>query len=554
MEIAVLNLTRLGDLVQTTPVLTGLHKLYPEARIHLIVKRRFRAVAELLPGVDALHDIDADGLCQTLMDPAIPFMEGFDAVSEVVDGLREHHFDLALNFTHSRVSAALLSLLDVGEIRGASLDRLGRRRVLDPWLGHVTTLLGARRLSEINLVDIYLGAAGLIGSGERLSVRVTRAGSQWARERLPGPGPWLAVQPSANQGIRAWPIERFAATLREAARRTRVLRVVLLGVKEEADRANALEAACPEVDVTNLVAETSVEALVGVLERVDLLLTGDTGTMHLAAAVGTPTLSIFVAHAWPVETSPYAEGHWVVHSRIACAPCRHLVECGYPACHDDLPPAWLGQIVSRLLGGKPVSEVPAQPRAMLLRTGFDGDGIHELVPAHRRAAEPCDLISLGLRAAFLGALAGIPENRERVWRVAEDRFGVVPEGWARALPPELGTTLERLSELGVRGHSLSRSLERADAGGSEPRVLGAALAEVDRAIAEQARGEPLVATLARSLELELQRLPDDPDLDLAQLAQLAGGCYAALRRRTELLRSLIHGPEHPLELDEGECR
>ncbi|MFQ5696679.1 MAG: glycosyltransferase family 9 protein [Myxococcota bacterium] len=544
MEIAILNLTRLGDLVQTSPVLAGLHKRHPEARIHLVVKRRFRAAAELLPGVDVLHEIDADGLCHTLMDPATSFLERFAAVRSVVDGLCEHPFDLALNFTHSPVSAALLSLLDVREIRGFTLDRSGQRRVADPWLGHVATVLGARRLSQLNLVDLYLGAAGLIGSGQRLSLRVARDGSEWARQRLDGAGPWLAVQPGASQGLRAWPIDRFAATLREATRRTPGLRIVLLGVRGEAARARALQAAGRDLEITDLVGETSLEALVGVLERVDLLLTGDTGTMHLAAAVGTPTLSLFVAHAWPAETAPYAEGHWVVHSRIACAPCQHLVDCGHPACHDDLPPAWLGRIIECILARRSVSKVPDPPRATLLRTAFDPDGVHEVVPVQRRVAEPFDLMSLALRAAFLADLAGTPVDPERIWAAAQERFGVAPEDWRATLPPDLGSTLSELSQLGSRGSALSRALERAGTRAPELRVLGARLREVDRALAEQARREPLVAPLVTSLELELQRLPDDPGSDLVQLAQLAGTRYAALQRRSERIRSQIHGPGH----------
>jgi ADP-heptose:LPS heptosyltransferase len=65
-EIGILNLTRFGDLIQTTPVLTGLRKRFPEARLHLIIKSRFRPVASLLPGVDCIHEIDGDAIATAL--------------------------------------------------------------------------------------------------------------------------------------------------------------------------------------------------------------------------------------------------------------------------------------------------------------------------------------------------------------------------------------------------------------------------------------------------------------------------------------------------------
>ena len=147
-RIGILNLTRFGDLIQTTPVLAGLRKRHPDAEIHLIVKTRFREAAEMLPGVDEIHEIDGDALARLLVDPDSNFLDAFRSVRYLVDELSRVHFDVLFNFTHSRTSAVLLSLLDADHTVGYDLDRRGSRRVENPWLQHMSSLVRARRVTR----------------------------------------------------------------------------------------------------------------------------------------------------------------------------------------------------------------------------------------------------------------------------------------------------------------------------------------------------------------------------------------------------------------------
>jgi ADP-heptose:LPS heptosyltransferase len=539
-EIAVLSLTRLGDQIQVTPVLSGLRKRYPDARIHLVVKKAFRDVTDLLPGVDVIHEIDGDALSKALTDPDLPFAERYRSVQQLIAPLLEQRFDMALNLTHSNSSSVLLSMLNAGALVGATLDRQGGRIVTDPWLRHMSTLVRTRRLYLINLADVYLGAAGLLGRGERLSIRIPESARSVAVELLPGGEPRIAIQLAASDEIRAWPVERFAATLSHLRRLMPELRFVLVGVPSELPRARALQQACPEGTFENLIGKTEVAVLAGVVERMRLLLTNDTGTMHVAAAVGTPTCALFLGPAYPHETGPYAEGHWLIHSLVGCAPCNYHVQCGFPVCHTDVSPEWLAEVALRILQGAAVDEVSPLPRAELFRSGFDEDGLWELVPSHRRAPDASDLLGLVYRAVFVETLGGPPARIERAWARAAHRYGLEAQAWSSVLPDDLLPRLERCRELARRAEQLAVGLGRQSADGAAARRAGLLLAEVDREIYAHARGQPLLLPLGYTLEGDLLSLPE---AELSELALESAHHYRALHRRVLLLERAIRGPE-----------
>jgi len=535
-DIAILNLTRFGDLIQTTPILKGLRKRHPEARIHLVVKSRFRSAAEMLPVVNTIHEIDGDAVSTVLSQPDIPFIERFRSIRHMIDPLCKIHFDQVINFTHSRASAVLLSLLDADRCTGFIIDREGHRQVGNPWLGFMGTLIRARRLCHFNLVEIYRGSVGMLEGAEPVQVRVLEAARALANQRLPGKEKRIAIQLGASQDSKTWSIACFAQTLRALAGRLPDTVFVPVGVRKEAKAAQALIEACPEVHFENLVGETSLDELAAVLERCDLLLTGDTGTMHLSAAVGTPTCAIFVGLGMPYETAAYAADHFVLKSRISCSPCSHEVHCGNPVCHSDIPSDWLADLLERIVSGKPVEEIAPLPRADLLRTRFEKDGRFELIPVPPRPPDPQDLLALAYREVFLGTLDSNPIRPERVLRQARERFGIGADEWLSLLPESVGEGLRGLESWSRAGQETAGQIH--DLARTPRRLAEAAkrLQQIDETLYAIARSEPLLTPLGLALEGSLEDLPEG---DLPSLANICRQHYATLEIRARTLREII---------------
>jgi len=190
----------------------------------------------------------------------------------------------------------------------------------------------------------------------------------------------------------------LALALRE---RLGAARVVLLGSRQERPLAKEFLSAANRGLLTGLedkVGRTSWEELFDEVSGLDLLLTPDTGSMHLAASLGTPVMGTFLSSAWCWETGPYGEGHQILQSVADCLPCLETETCRRNvAC---LEPFRSRELLNALAGKKPW---PGDLPLLLLESRLD-----ELGVTYDTASGPPDAWAAGradwraLMAEYLG--------------------------------------------------------------------------------------------------------------------------------------------------------
>ncbi len=135
--------------------------------------------------------------------------------------------------------------------------------------------------------------------------------------------PLVGIQPATGRRIKEWDPVRFAELGAEIAR-TRSASVVLIGSTADKPVLDAVRHAWPSgVPLTELPPDVDLVVLTAVLERLSLFITGDTGPMHLAAAVGTPVLAIF-GPSLPTRYAPLSPRSRIVRIDIHCSPCNLL--------------------------------------------------------------------------------------------------------------------------------------------------------------------------------------------------------------------------------------
>ncbi len=357
-QVLLINITRMGDLVQMGTLLQRLQHEWPGAAVDLVVDRRFASVASLLPHLRHVIPYDFHALVDESRAQAKDVVTLFQDMTRWAAPLVDAQYDRAINLTFNRRSGFLTSYVGAREIRGIAAPKDGDVAIHNPWMAYLTDVHNQRAFNQFNLVDIYaLGGSGP-GPFAPLSITVPPSTERWAREFLsPHGGPqttWVAVQVGASDSMKAWRPELFGQTLADLSRRTKV-GYVFIGTEEERKVSLLAQHAYQQAGGTGhrceAIGRTTLPQLAALLKQCRLLLTNDTGPMHLAVGVGTTVVDLSVGHVDFRETGPYGPGHLIVQPEMACAPCGFDQVCFHHACKDRIVPAQIAALCAHVLYG-----------------------------------------------------------------------------------------------------------------------------------------------------------------------------------------------------------
>ncbi len=383
-QVLIINVTRMGDLIQTGPLLSRLREEYPDVAIDLVVDRSFVPTASLLTGLRQVISCDFTRLlddCRTQSKSLVTLMSEMTAWAAP---LRAMGYDRIVNLTFNRQTGLLASYIGAPDLRGIIAGPDGGPIVLNPWLSYFTDLHRHRRFNRFNLVDLYAMGGSGPGVFSPLSVTVPTDGRAWAEGFLRSPDRiihhWIAVQSGASDVMKAWRPEYFGRTMLRLSRHPDV-GFVMIGTAAEAEAIELAKetyraggGAAPILDASG---RTTLNQLVGLLSRCQLLLTNDTGPMHLAVGVGTPVIDLSVGHVDLHETGPYGPGHWVIQPDLACSPCGFDQICAHHACKDRLVPEEIANLCLHAIGLAPFPSWSAGVR--MYQSNADADGLGSFI-------------------------------------------------------------------------------------------------------------------------------------------------------------------------------
>lgn len=338
MNILIVKPSSLGDIVHTLPAVHLIRQHYPDAVIVWVVNDALTGFVSLYAGVDEV----------------IPFrrqrwarLHHWHEILGFLTDLRQHHFDLAIDFQ---------GLLRSGLIAFASgaPRRIGFQNAREGagffYTERIPVPANLRHALERNvfLVQAALGTASAASMPElgRPHDSVKEARRLMRQFHLDGEAPVLAVAPGARWPSKRWPPRFFAAVLDQLQQARPDLRCWVLGSPDEVRAADAVIQGCGHCRPVSLVGMTDLGTLVELLRCSDALLTNDSGPMHIAAALSLPTVAFFGATA-PELTGPYGGIHAVFQTTCELKPCfsRDCVQANR-ACSDGTP---AGRVVEALV-------------------------------------------------------------------------------------------------------------------------------------------------------------------------------------------------------------
>jgi ADP-heptose:LPS heptosyltransferase len=549
-NILVVAVTRIGDMLQASPTIAGFKLENPAAKVTVLVEKSFAAICDGIPNIDEVIQIDLALINRCLNEDKEGLIEAYKYVDQMIADLKAKQFDFCINMSSSSYTAFLIKLLGIEDSRGWISDDEGNRQITTPWARLFAAFIyhGNREYNGLNIVDIFRCSAGVKEHPDRLLFNVNEEARSKAKQLISSKftstyrsdnGPVICLQAGASQEKRQWNSRYFAQVSKLLVERLNA-KLIFTGTKSEAPIIDQVFAQYSHPNMVSVAGETKLDELAGILEQADLLVTGDTGPMHLSVAVGTPVVSLFLASALGYETGPYGEGNIVIQPQIACSPCNPIYTCSTTECHQQISPELVYELVEMRLKtqAKEVKNITlsssyANPSQVAVYvTCFDEDSFYDMKQ-----------INPGKAVGKNGHSARYFENArnayKKLWKEELDgivsqfpvnQFSIEKEG----LPEDYRVNLERIVNLSHAGTSLIEQLvgliRNEQSSANALGVISSQMSQVDRQLEDVGLSTPVIGALIRMFVMEKENMQSE---DAESLAWEMGDLYRTLAMRIE---------------------
>lgn len=337
-RVLLLRLERIGDLLMTLEAIGDVQRAWPSARIDVAVGSWNRELAAMIPGVSAVHDADVPWLSRGERPTT------WRSLTRAARAWRKERYDLVINFEPD-IRTNILAWLTGAPHRAG-------------WVSGGGGALLTRRLSYDTSAHVSHNARRLVASlsgpnvaaPERPSARLAVPPAALAAvEQTFGalPRPWIGVHASGGRLSKQWHLDRFAEAARELARRTGGA-IILTGGPTDVSLVASVAGLLPGVPLLSIAGATALPDLVASIAALDILVTGDTGPMHVAGAVNTPVVALF-GPSDPARYGPRAARERVLRVDLPCSPCGQ-VRLPPERCRGHVPDCMDGISVESVVG------------------------------------------------------------------------------------------------------------------------------------------------------------------------------------------------------------
>lgn len=571
----VIQLTRLGDTLQSLMALRAAKQLYPQLEIHFVARERFAAAAKRTPWIERVITLPTDDLLGPVLKGEKLERQAMGDLARWAAPIIEQPWDMVVNWSYSEPSSYLAALAP-GRVK---LGYTRNRKDLsfssaDGWSHYIQALVQSGVPQNIHLTDIlttqlltalqiHYGDPANEGNAPVTSksffqLEIGERDLSWGDFSRK----WIGIQLGAGAESKSWSPSSWARFARQILKKHPECSLVLLGGKDDSARAKEFLAELASDlgrgretrNVLSLVGETDFDLWASVIGRCSWVIAGDTAVVHLASVLGTRVFNLSIGPVRWSETGPYGNGHYVISSNQPCAGCtnrsRETVE---HSCRTDVTPEAVYAAWSY------ASSEWAHRRQSTIEQHFTAVGAEGLLPSirvHRsriRASndgggvvyEPLIQRSLEL-GEWLGMVNG---HIARSWYC-----GWVPPVGGELSRPAVGPQLlQKLRELDEAAQVLNKICEQAGRSAKELRerssrlrsekimglrerdelrVLGRKLMDLDALVERMGKAHPGLLGFSHMAKVLMHNLRST---QLSDLGQESANCYRQLGEGVAIL-------------------
>jgi 3-deoxy-D-manno-octulosonic-acid transferase/heptosyltransferase-1 len=328
VNILIVKLSAIGDVIHTLPSLAALRQLYPDAHITWVVEEAAADLIKNHPYLDAVLISRRKSWSKDFQRGQ--FMRLWEEIRSFIKTLRQRPYDLVIDF-HGLFKSSIIVFLSGGK-RKLGYNSLQELSGL---------FLNEKIPEEMNkhAVERYLDFPRYLGAkinSAQFILPLSKEAEIRAQILLDKNNlenkKFIAINPIAYWETKLWSNEKFAH-LADLINNKLKMKVVFTGSeKEPIERINSLMT----TESINLGGQTSLLDLAYLYKKAQIVITTDSGPMHLAAAVETPVIALF-GPTDPERTGPYGTGHTIIRAELPCSPCL-LKKCPTKKCMEDISP------------------------------------------------------------------------------------------------------------------------------------------------------------------------------------------------------------------------
>ena len=316
-RILIVRLSALGDIVHALPVLFAIKRYLPSVSVDWLVEENYAPVLALVPELD--RRIIVRARAGGVSDKTVTFSRGLGYL-RAMSFLRSQNYDAALDLQGliksamwARASGAKRVIgFDRGHLREPQAAMLYSETVTPPGAGHVIDK-NLAVLEALDVPDTPMEIRLQASSSSEVVAAIVAAG---------GPRKFIVLNPGAAWPNKRWPADRFGAVAAALYRRTRLRSLITWGPSE---RALAESVVASSGGAALLAPATSVGDLAVLMRDAAVAVSGDTGPLHIAAAMGTPLVGLY-GPTWPERNGPWDPKDHAISRADSCV-CHHKRQC-----------------------------------------------------------------------------------------------------------------------------------------------------------------------------------------------------------------------------------
>jgi len=319
MKILIVKLSAIGDVIHTLPSLNAIRKHYPNAHITWLVEK---AASSLVVGHEALNRVIISKRKQWIKKKFGPScLNNIKEAHQFIKELRDTEYDLIIDFHGLLKSSVLIALAR------------GKRKIgFDKGMEHMehSYIFLNERIPAVNMDNhallrslMLINAIGINSKEIEYMIPVSDHTRILTDELLgchgiKDPGIFVAMNPVAKWETKLWDNRKFALLADRLIEKYNAC-VIFTGSQSDKSTIKDIMSFMSKKAV-NLAGETTLKTLAAIYKKTKLLISTDTGPMHMAAAVGTPVIALFGPTAsW--RTGPFGSKHKILRSGLNCSPC-----------------------------------------------------------------------------------------------------------------------------------------------------------------------------------------------------------------------------------------